>query len=371
MKKIAKIIITEQAIPSQKNGSWSQRLEYFLKSDYNVIDYFICGETNQSLNTTTTFYREKQVQSKWKLKFFPNTRYQHYTNRLEQLVNQHSHAIVCVVDNVKLMLAVSECIEQKKLKNKVTLLFYCCGHSYLLDDNLQKKFVKNCDEFIFLTKKAYAFNKERYDEFIPEVTILNNPIEKNTYKPISVAEKETLLQKHQLTGKKMFLWLSHDRPKKGLSIVLNAWKDSEKLQNEAVLVVVGAKRNESIKGVQFVGQVPNDEVVAYYQLAHVYLFPTLWKEGFGLSLAQAICSGCYSIAADNGGVSDFFTSKDGVLITEPNVVSHWVTSMETALEEVASGWENKEAGNQILDYSEWSQQFAAIFTKWERRFQNQ
>jgi hypothetical protein len=45
--------------------------------------------------------------------------------------------------------------------------------------------------------------------------------------------------------------------------------------------------------------------------------------------------------------------------------------METALEEVISGWENKEAGNQILDYSEWSQQFAAIFAKWERRFQNQ
>lgn len=370
MKKIAKIIITEQAIPSEKNGSWSQRLEYFLMSNHNVIDYFICGETNHSLNTTTTFYREKQVQSKWKLKLFPHTRYQHYTNRFEELARQHSHAVVCVVDNVKLMLAVSQCIEQNQLQKKVTLLFYCCGHSYFLDDKLHKKFVKNCDEFIFLTQKGYDFNKERYDEFLPEVTILNNPIEKNIYKPISLAAKEALLQQHKLTGKKVFLWLSHDRPKKGLSIVLNAWKDSEKLQNEAVLLVVGAHRNELIKGVQFLGQVAQSEVVTYYQLAHVYLFPTLWKEGFGLSLAQAICSGCYSIAAENGAVSDFFTTNDGVLLAAPNVVSDWVKSMETALEKVTAGWKNEEAGNQILDYPEWSKKFAAIFTKWERRFQN-
>ncbi len=371
MKNIAKIIITEQAIPFQTNGSWSQRLEYFLKSDYNVINYFICGETNQSLETTTTFYREKQVQSKWRLKLFPNSRYHHYTNRLEQLVSKNLHSIVCVVDNVKLMLAVSDFLEQKKIKNKVSLLFYCCGHSYFLDDKMQKKFLRNCDEFIFLTQKAYHFNKERYDEFIPEVTILNNPIEKNKYKPISVAEKEALLLQHQLAGKKVFLWLSHDRLKKGLTIVLNAWKDSEKLQNEALLLVVGTKRNESIKGVQFIGQVAKNEVAIYYQLAHVYLFPTLWKEGFGLSLAQAICSGCYCIAADNGGVSDFFTPKDGVLLTKPNAVTEWVTSMETALEQINVGWENQTAGNQIVDYPEWSQQFAAIFTKWERRFQNE
>jgi hypothetical protein len=56
------------------------------------------------------------------------------------------------------------------------------------------------------------------------------------------------------------------------------------------------------------------------------------------------------------------------MLNEPNLVSQWVESMETALEKVVSGWGNKEAGSQILDYPEWSKQFAAIFTKWERRF---
>ncbi|WP_320814528.1 glycosyltransferase [Flavobacterium sp.] len=368
MKSIAKIIITEQAIPYEKNGSWSQRLEYFLKSDYNVIDYFICGKTNQSLDTTTTFFREKQVQSKWMLKLFPKTRYQHYTNRLEQIVNQHSHSVICVVDNVKLMLAISECIEQKKLKQKITLLFYCCGHSYFLEDHLHKKFLKNCDEFIFLTQSAYTFNKARYEEFVPEVTVLNNPINKTLYKPIEASEKESLIELHQLSGKNIFLWLSHDRPKKGLSVVLNAWKDSDILQNEAVLLVVGAKRNISMKGVLFIGQVESNKVIDYYNMAHVYLFPTMWKEGFGLSLAQAICCGCYCIAADNGGVADFFTTNDGVLIQQPNIVSHWTQNMEKALNVIEQGWVSQEPGNQILDYTQWSQQFASIFTKWENRF---
>ena len=91
------------------------------------------------------------------------------------------------------------------------------------------------------------------------------------------------------------------------------------------------------------------------------------KEGFGLSLAQAICCGCYCNAANNGGVADFFTNQDGILIDNPNIVTSWSESMEKAYSIIHSGWENKEAENQILNYNQWAIQFAQIFQKWEDR----
>ena len=364
--KIAKIIVSEHAIPSTGNGSWTQRVEYFLTTNQNNIDCFICGTSTKELKTTTQFFRVKQFKSRLIQKFFPDFRYSRYTNKLHQLSLEYDHLIVCVIDNVKLKIAVSDCIDQLNLKNKITLLFYSCGYSYFLNNDEHKLFLKNCDEVIYLTKNAYHFNKDKYYEFISEVSVLGNPIDKTIFHKIPQQDKESLLKKHNLKGKVVFLWLAHDREKKGLSIILNAWKDWK--QNEdVVLLVVGANRNQKIDGVQFIGEVDKEKVDEYYKLAHVYLFPTLCKEGFGLSLAQAMCCGCYAIAANNGGVSDFFTNQDGTLIASPNIVSSWVESMEEAYSKIHSGWESKEAGNQILNYQQWSSQFAQIFQKWEDR----
>jgi glycosyltransferase involved in cell wall biosynthesis len=365
--KIAKIIITEQSIPYLKNGSWTQRLEYFFKSDYNFIDYCICGETNKNLVSSTVFFTVKQYQSKVILKFFPKLRFRNYILKVQELSQKYDHLIVCVIDNIKIKNAIADYIDHKNAKQKFTLLFYSCGYSYFLEQEAQKKFLKHCDEYIFLTQKSYQFNRDLYAEFIPEVSILNNPIEKKIVHKISKIEKELLLEKHGLNGKTVFLWLSHDREKKGLEIVLNAWREWNSARQDVHLLIVGAKRDYNLKNVQFLGQINSDCVAEYYQLAHVYLFPTLWKEGFGLSLAQAICSGCYCIAANNGGVSDFLLKEDGLLIENPNKVLDWIEGMESAFAAIQSGWSNPTAGLQILDYDQWSSQFAQIFQKWEDR----
>ena len=134
-----------------------------------------------------------------------------------------------------------------------------------------------------------------YSEFIPEVSIINNPINKEIFnsEEISTLDNE-ISKKYNLKDKKIYLWLSHDRKKKGMSLILNAWKSWENKDDNSVLLIVGAKRNITIKNVFFIGEVSSKSVIKYYKLAHVFLFPTLWKEGFGLSLSQAICAGCFN-----------------------------------------------------------------------------
>lgn len=361
MSKTVNILLSEHGLPDIKNGSWTQRIKYFLESTHNVFDYVICGPTasKQKINTVETIYC-KVINNRFVLKLFPNIKYHHFMKPLNDLISKHDNVLICVMDNIRLNNELSAFLEQNNLESKVNIIFYNCGFSYFLENREHINFCKHIDEIIFLTKSAYNYNKEKYSEFVPKASILNNPVDKNQFAIISKAAKAKLLEEHKLQDKTVFLWLSHNRPKKGLKIILNAWSIWSKNRTDVELLVVGVDANETLEKVRFLGRIPSNEVHVFYKLADVYLFPTLWKEGFGLSLAQAISSGCYCIAAENGGVKDYMSVNDGQLIENPNFINDWVSAMETAYLAINNGWENKNAGSQILSIEQWSQKYSEI-----------
>ena len=365
--KIARVLLSEQALPSSSMGSWTQRMAYFFESSHNIFDFVISTRSALKSNSKVEFKYANTLNSRFQRKFFPKQKFKHFIKELDVIVASHDKVIVCVMDNVKLKNEVSNFIDKNELHNKIRVVFYNCGYSYFLTQNQHQEFSKNLDEIIFLTSQAYQFNKEQYLSFIPEVTVLHNPIDKTQFYQISKTEKQNLLQKHSLENKKIYLWLSHDRPKKGLSIVLNAWNEWAVDKKDVHLLVIGTNYTKETNNITFLGKIPSNAVHEYYKLAHVYLFPTLWQEGFGLSLAQAICTGCYCITSDNGGVVEFIQEQNGATITKPNIVSEWIFALEKSYQEINNGWENTSAGNQIITIEEWAKQFASIFVKWEQR----
>ncbi|RED19573.1 glycosyltransferase involved in cell wall biosynthesis [Flavobacterium cutihirudinis] len=365
--KIANVIVSGHPIPSGKKGSWTQRIEYFLTSEKNCIDFFICEKTDLQIEAKTEFLRVRQIRNKVFLKLFKHYRFYYYFKALRKLLNVNDHLIICIVDNVKLKNALTYFLKKLNLHEKTTIIFYNCGYSYFFNNQENSVFLQKCDEMIFLTESAYLFNKNKYLEFIPEVTVLNNPIDKNKFYPLEKLEKEHLLKEFELSGKMVYLWLSYDRDKKGLDLILNAWKDWNKSLDKVVLLVVGAKREEKIPGVVFFGQVDADQTIKFYQLAHVYIFSTLCKEGFGLSLAQAICCNCFTIAANNGGVSEFYNSSNGILLDKPNVVKEWVGSFEESFLKLENGYNVQNSEDQILNIEDWCSGFSEVFQKWKHR----
>jgi len=368
MAKTLKILLSEHGLPDSKNGSWTQRLKYFLESNYNVFDYVVCGPTasKQKLSTVETIYC-KVINNRLALKLFPNIKYNNFMKPLKDLISKHDEVLICVMDNIRLNNELSLFLEQNNLQSKVNIIFYNCGYSYFLEDREHKTFCKHIDEIIFLTKSAYDYNKNKYSEFVPKVSILHNPVDKNQFKIPSHDVKETLRKEHKLQGKTVFLWLSHNRPKKGLNIVLDAWSQWAKDRTDVELLIVGVNSKANIKNVRFLGRIPSNEVHVFYKLTDVYLFPTLWKEGFGLSLAQAISSGCYCIAADNGGVKDYISKTDGQLIENPNFINEWISGLDQAYSAINKGWKNDNAGAQILSVEQWSQKFAEILVNCKTR----
>jgi L-malate glycosyltransferase len=83
-----------------------------------------------------------------------------------------------------------------------------------------------------------------------------------------------------------------------------------------------------------------------------------------------MCCGCFSIAANNGGVSDFFNSDNGILIDSPNIVANWVKSFKDSFELMNKNYQVQSFENQILSNDEWCLKFAQVFDKWERRLKS-
>ncbi|MHA7943489.1 glycosyltransferase family 4 protein [Formosa sp. 3Alg 14/1] len=367
MAKTIKILLSEHGLPDTKNGSWTQRLKYFLESNYNIFDHVICGPTTskQRLNKVKTTYC-KVINNRFLLKLFPNIKFKNFMNSLKEIIANNDNVIVCVMDNIRLNNELSLFLEQNNFKSKVSVVFYNCGYSYFLEDREHKMFCRNIDRIIFLTQSAYEFNKAKYSELIPEVSVLHNPVDKNLFKLISKEAKTNLLQDYNLQEKTVFLWLSHNRPKKGLKIILKAWSIWAKERTDVELLIVGVDCEDRLENVKFLGKIPSDKVDTFYKLAHIYLFPTLWKEGYGLSLAQAICSGCYCLTATNGGVKDFMFKTDGEFIEHPNFIKDWISGMEKAYQDLKGSWENDTAGSQILSLEQWSEKFADIIVNSEK-----
>jgi glycosyltransferase involved in cell wall biosynthesis len=67
--------------------------------------------------------------------------------------------------------------------------------------------------------------------------------------------------------------------------------------------------------VTFHGKVPQDELIQYYDRSQIMLVPSLWKEPFGLVVAEAMARGLPVIASNVGGPAEIIThGKNGLLV---------------------------------------------------------
>jgi glycosyltransferase involved in cell wall biosynthesis len=67
--------------------------------------------------------------------------------------------------------------------------------------------------------------------------------------------------------------------------------------------------NEQLGGVEFVGQIPNNDLPSFISSAHAFVLPSV-EEGLAMVMGEAMACGCPVIASDHTGARNLFT--DGV-----------------------------------------------------------
>jgi len=139
--------------------------------------------------------------------------------------------------------------------------------------------------------------------------------------------------KHVLTVSKL-------SPRKRIGDLLHAWSDVEDEHPDATLTIAGSGPLESelhslrdrldLQTVTFEGFVSEPRKHELLQDAAVFAAPTLY-EGFGLSILEAMASGCAVVTTDTWGVRDFVEHGGNGLMVPPKSPERFATELDRIL----------------------------------------
>lgn len=147
-----------------------------------------------------------------------------------------------------------------------------------------------------------------------------------------------VLDRHGLTAGSFLLMIGSRARHKNVGPVLAALRG--KLPGGARIVLVGGGNSrifadEGIEpghDVLMTGRVTDEELVALYQNARAFLFPSL-TEGFGLPPAEAMALGCPVIATDRGAVPEVM--GDACIYVDPSDGAAWVDAVRRVWDDPA------------------------------------
>ncbi len=324
------ILISHISLPSEKIGSWTTLYKNYL-TDNHQIDYIICDKPKDVFPNIKYEFLKNSFFVKIKQKLYKN-RQLRFTEALSKIIKPNEKYIIQIIDNYKLASEVANYIKSKNLRKYCYVQFFYHGYLPLYDKNKGTAFFESIDEMIFLTEDSSKTHKNYYNSLPCRFSVLHNGIDTSKFRIVETVKKEQFKKEFGVIDKKIFVWCAQDRPKKGLFIILNVWKRIYNQHKNVELWVIGTPQKQNIRGVKFIGRIPNDDLPKYYQSGDVYLFPTLCQEGFGLSLIEAKHCGCYCIASDIGGVPEVLEyGKYGKLIKNPHFISEWVDAINDYL----------------------------------------
>lgn len=297
----------------------------YIGNDGHQIDYIVCQEPGERFPNVRYSIVDNGLYTKVSRKFmFYKVA---YLRALEKILKPGEKYIIQLVDSFKIGYKIDEMLRSKGMREDCYLQVFFHGYSPFLPVE-STDFYSMIDELVLLTHDSYRAHLNFYTVFPCRVSILYNGIDTNKFTTVPPEQHTKRKQELGHDGKKVFLWLAQDRPKKGLNLILDAWRDFHARYEDTVLLIVGASRDKKQKGVTYYGKIANDQLPAYYQATDCYLFPTLCHEGFGLSLIEALNCGCYCIASKLGGVPEVLGyGKYGRLVENPNFKSEWVEAM--------------------------------------------
>lgn len=364
MKK-KNILISSKPIPTTEIGSWNVLLTDLLIKEPDFFDFIISPQTSEKIDDVNIFVKESTQNTLILKRFNENYAKKHYWDKLKPLLVSKSNVNIIIFDDIKLLLAIDFFSKKNMIRESVKLIYFLRGYRFDINVNQRNKLYSCIDKLVVQTESSYL-NQVKENHTIPcEVDILKNGIDSKVFYPLKKQEKEKLRKDLNFKpNKKYFLWISQDRPKKGLSIVLKAWRKVIEENNDIELLILGTHKEIIGKQITWLGRKKNKELAKFYQATDYYLFSTLCHEGHPLSLTEALKAGAKCLASDIDPVSEVLNNGDlGYLVKNPHFVDSWINGINDVMKSNFDFNKNNIDLHKIYDQDTWINKFKEILNR--------
>lgn len=329
MQKKKRVLLSNLPLPYDRIGSWTFEFNFLLKQA-PLFDYVL--SPNPFETDVFRFCRKRKwfkgaglAKNLALLKWV----FRDYVKELNRISKEGLPLQLLVVDDQAMLSAIS--LIKPQLPKGTELVYYHHGHAIMLNPEVMNRI----DKVFFLTRSGYRESVSMNMQFTPEVQILGNGISSELFFPLS---KEVKIKKRELAGfgagDILVTWMANSRPVKGIHLFEKMIPFLLSSDPRVKILIVGNSFHLDVDSDRVFqkGRIGPPEVAEILQISDFYFFTSLWKEGFGLSLAEAIKCGNFILCSKNGGIGDVVEGYTRVrLIEDPNILSSWIDEFESVL----------------------------------------
>ena len=180
------------------------------------------------------------------------------------------------------------------------------------------------------------------------IAVIAPGVDIERFSPANIFNKEKIRKDFEIPNNAtVILALTRLVPRKGIDVLIEAFKILEKTYPELLLLIGGKGRDasrleglakDSGSGIRFLGEISEEILPNLYRAADIFCMPCrsrwggLEQEGFGIVFLEAAASGIPQIAGKSGGSADAVSDDEtGFIIDVPNDPRQLSQFIETLL----------------------------------------
>lgn len=130
----------------------------------------------------------------------------------------------------------------------------------------------------------------------------------------------------------VFLMLDHTLEKKGVIYGIKAFEIIKEIYPNIKLKMFGMKKSDSVpKYVDYYENPSREKIVSLYNNADIFIFPSL-EEGWGLTVIEAMASGCAVIGTNVGALLEIGNSRVNCMKSEPKDINSMASNIKEIME---------------------------------------
>jgi glycosyltransferase involved in cell wall biosynthesis len=181
--------------------------------------------------------------------------------------------------------------------------------------NIVKRILEHADKVLCLSKASLeelaAFGLDR-----KKLSLYTYWVNLNIFKPL---DKKKMRLKFKIKDAFTVLFVGRLIEKKGIKVLIEVAKALPNIQ--FLIIGVGPEENyvrheeKENSNIIFIGKVKNTYLSQYYSCADLLCIPSLYEEGYGRVVMEAVACGLPVIGSDKGGIPEALDNSVSVLVS--------------------------------------------------------